>query len=149
MRAIVQRSRHSRVVVDNVEESHIDKGLMVLLGIKKGDRQRDADYMMDKIINLRIFEDEAGKMNRSLLDTGGSVLMVSQFTLFGDARKGRRPSFTEAEEPARAEALFDYCVDWLRGRGLNVGTGVFGADMLVAIENDGPVTILLDSQRNF
>ena len=149
MRAIVQRSRHSRVVVDNVEESHIDKGLMVLLGIKKGDRQRDADYMMDKIIKLRIFEDEAGKMNRSLLDTGGSVLMVSQFTLFGDARKGRRPSFTEAEEPARAEALFDYCVDWLRGRGLNVGTGVFGADMLVAIENDGPVTILLDSERNF
>ena len=137
------------MVVDNVEESHIDKGLMVLLGIKKGDRQRDADYMMDKIINLRIFEDEAGKMNRSLLDTGGSVLMVSQFTLFGDARKGRRPSFTEAEEPARAEALFDYCVDWLRGRGLNVGAGVFGADMLVAIENDGPVTILLDSQRNF
>lgn len=149
MRAIVQRSRHSRVVVDNVEESHIDKGLMVLLGIKKGDRQRDADYMMDKIIKLRIFEDEAGKMNRSLLDTGGSVLMVSQFTLFGDARKGRRPSFTEAEEPARAEALFDYCVDWLRGRGLNVVTGVFGADMLVAIENDGPVTILLDSERNF
>lgn len=149
MRAIVQRSRHSRVVVDNVEESHIDKGLMVLLGIKKGDRQRDADYMMDKIIKLRIFEDEAGKMNRSLLDTGGSVLMVSQFTLYGDARKGRRPSFTEAEEPVRAESLFDYCVDWLRGRGLNVVTGVFGADMLVAIENDGPVTILLDSERNF
>ena len=137
------------MVVDNVEESHIDKGLMVLLGIKKGDRQRDADYMMDKIIKLRIFEDEAGKMNRSLLDTGGSVLMVSQFTLFGDARKGRRPSFTEAEEPVRAESLFDYCVDWLRGRGLNVVTGVFGADMLVAIENDGPVTILLDSERNF
>ena len=149
MRAIVQRSRHSRVVVDQVEKSHIDKGLMVLLGIKKGDRASDADYLMDKIINLRIFEDEAGKMNRSLLEAGGSVLMVSQFTLYGDARKGRRPSFTNAEEPARAEALFDYCVDWLRGQGLNVGTGVFGADMLVAIENDGPVTILLDSEKNF
>jgi len=122
---------------------------MVLLGIKKGDRESDADYLMDKLINLRIFEDEAGKMNRSLLEAGGSVLMVSQFTLYGDARKGRRPSFTEAEEPARAEALFDYCVDWLRGRDLNVATGVFGADMLVAIENDGPVTILLDSDRNF
>lgn len=149
MRAIVQRSRHSQVIVDQTEISRIDQGLMVLLGIKKGDRESDADYLMDKLINLRIFEDEAGKMNRSLLEAGGSVLMVSQFTLYGDARKGRRPSFTEAEEPARAEALFDYCVDWLRGRDLNVATGVFGADMLVAIENDGPVTILLDSDRNF
>jgi len=149
VRAIVQRSRHSQVIVDQTEISRIDQGLMVLLGIKKGDRESDADYLMDKLINLRIFEDEAGKMNRSLLEAGGSVLMVSQFTLYGDARKGRRPSFTEAEEPARAEALFDYCVDWLRGRDLNVATGVFGADMLVAIENDGPVTILLDSDRNF
>jgi len=149
VRAIVQRSRYSRVIVDQIEISRIDQGLMVLLGIKKGDRESDAHYLMDKIINLRIFEDEAGKMNRSLLEAGGSILMVSQFTLYGDARKGRRPSFTEAEESARAEALFDYCVDWLRGRDLNVGTGVFGADMLVAIENDGPVTILLDSEKNF
>ncbi len=149
MRAIVQRSRHSRVIVDQTEIARIDQGLMVLLGIKKGDRESDADYLMDKIINLRIFEDEAGKMNRSLLEAGGSILMVSQFTLYGDARKGRRPGFTEAEEPARAEALFDYCVDWLRGQDLNVETGVFGADMLVAIENDGPVTILLDSEKNF
>lgn len=137
------------MVIDHVEKSHIDKGLMVLLGIKKGDRQTDADYLMDKIINLRIFEDEAGKMNRSLLEAGGSVMMVSQFTLYGDARKGRRPSFIEAEEPARAKDLFDYCVESLRSRGLNVATGVFGADMLVAIENDGPVTILLDSEKNF
>jgi len=149
VRAMVQRSRHSRVIVDQIEISRIDKGLMVLLGIKKGDRESDADYLMDKIVNLRIFEDEAGKMNRSLLEAGGSILIVSQFTLYGDARKGRRPSFTKAEEPARAEALFDYCVDWLRSRDLKVGTGVFGADMLVAIENDGPVTILLDSGKKF
>lgn len=136
-------------MVDQSEISHIDKGLMVLLGIKKGDQESDADYLMDKIINLRIFEDGAGKMNRSLLEAGGAVLMVSQFTLYGDARKGRRPSFTEAEEPLKAEALCVYCTDYLRDRGIDVATGVFRADMLVTIENDGPVTILLDSERNF
>lgn len=149
MRAVVQRSKHSRVIVDHLEKSSIQAGLLVLLGIKKGDRQNDADYMMEKIINLRIFEDEAGKMNRSLKDTGGSILMVSQFTLLGDARNGRRPSFTDAEEPAKAESLFDYSVAYLRAKGVQVMTGVFGADMLVSIENEGPVTILLDSEKKF
>ncbi len=149
MRAVVQRSKHSRVVVDQVEKSSIQAGLLVLLGIKRGDRQNDADYMMEKIINLRIFEDEAGKMNRSLRDTGGSVLMVSQFTLLGDVRNGRRPSFTDAEEPEKAESLFDYSVGYLRAKGVPVMTGIFGADMLVSIENEGPVTILLDSEKKF
>jgi len=149
VRAVVQRSQQSRVTVNRVETASIQNGLVVLLGIKKGDQQGDADYLMDKITNLRIFEDEAGKMNLSIRDSGGSVLMVSQFTLCGDARKGRRPSFTDAEEPDRAQALFEYAVECLRQRGLTVYTGVFGADMLVSIANDGPVTILLDSERNF
>ncbi|MDD4775999.1 MAG: D-aminoacyl-tRNA deacylase, partial [Syntrophomonas sp.] len=107
VRAVVQRSQQSRVTVNRVETASIQNGLVVLLGIKKGDQQGDADYLMDKITNLRIFEDEAGKMNLSIRDSGGSVLMVSQFTLCGDARKGRRPSFTDAEEPDRAQALFE------------------------------------------
>lgn len=149
MRAVVQRCKQSRVTVDDQEISHIKAGLMVLLGIKKGDQQRDGRYLMDKIINLRIFEDEEGKMNRSLLDIGGAILMVSQFTLYGDARKGRRPSFSDAEDPSKAEFLFNLCLEYLQSSGLQVQAGVFGADMSVCIENDGPVTILLDSERVF
>jgi D-tyrosyl-tRNA(Tyr) deacylase len=149
LRAVVQRTTVSRVLVNNQEIARIDKGLMVLLGIKKGDSSKDADYLMDKIINLRIFPDENDKMNLSLLDSGGEVLLVSQFTLCGDARKGRRPSFSEAELPDAALPLFEYCVTLLRQDGVKVQTGEFGADMIVEISNDGPCTILLDSARQF
>ncbi len=149
MRAVVQRSKESRVMIGGLEVARIKAGLMVLLGIGKGDQQADGLYLMDKMINLRIFEDDEGKMNRSLLEAGGEILMVSQFTLYGDARKGRRPSFSGAEEPHKAEPLFDFCMEYLRSKGLEVQTGVFGADMQVYIENEGPVTILLDSQKTF
>lgn len=149
MRAVIQRTKNSRVLVDGREKARINQGLMVLLGIKRGDNINDSEYMMDKIINLRIFEDENGKMNRSLLDTKGEILMVSQFTLYGDVRKGRRPSFTGAEIPDNARPLFDYGIKWLQEKGIKVETGVFGADMQVDIENDGPCTILLDSERLF
>lgn len=149
MRAVVQRTLHSSVVVDQKEKAGIEKGLLVLLAVKKGDTCADGKYIMDKIMNLRIFEDENGKMNRSLLEEGGDLLMVSQFTLYGDARKGRRPSFSEAEEPEAAQALFNDCVEWARKSGIRVDTGVFGADMKVHIVNDGPVTILLDSEKTF
>ncbi len=149
MRAVVQRTKGSRVLVNNQEIARINKGLMVLLGIKKGDSTSDADYLMDKIINLRIFPDENDKMNLSLLNIGGEVLLVSQFTLYGDARKGRRPSFTEAELPDAALPLFEYCTAQLQQAGVNVQTGEFGADMIVEISNDGPCTILLDSVRQF
>lgn len=149
MRAVVQRTKHSRVSVNGVEKAHINEGLMVLLGIKRGDNPVAGEYLMDKLMNLRIFEDENGKMNRSVRDTKGEILMVSQFTLYGDARQGRRPSFTAAELPNNAQTLFDYCVEYIRAKGINIETGVFGANMQVNIENDGPCTILLDSERLF
>lgn len=149
MRAVVQRTTGSRVLVNNQEIARINKGLMVLLGIRKGDSAKDADYLMDKIMNLRIFPDENDKMNLSLLDIKGEVLLVSQFTLCGDARKGRRPSFSEAELPDAALPLFEYCTTNLQQAGVNVQTGEFGADMIVEISNDGPCTILLDSARQF
>lgn len=149
MRAVVQRSMASSVVVDGQEIGRISHGLVVLLGISQGDTSKEAHYMMDKIINLRIFTDEEGKMNRSLLESGGEILLVSQFTLYGDARKGRRPSFIEAELPEKALPLFNYCVEYLKSQGVEVATGEFGADMLLTIQNDGPVTILLDSDKNF
>lgn len=137
------------VTVEGEVKGEIYKGLTVLLGIKKGDNEKDAEYMVDKIVNLRIFEDDEGKMNRSLLDVKGEILLVSQFTLYGDIRKGRRPSFTEAELPEKAQELFDYCVKSLRDMGIKVETGVFAAHMQVNIGNDGPCTILLDSERVF
>lgn len=149
MRAVVQRSAHSRVTIDGQVKGAIGPGLMVLLGLKTGDTRTDADYMMDKIANLRIFPDKDGKMNLSVQDIAGEVLLVSQFTLYGDARKGRRPSFTEACHPEEAESLFDYCVKNLRGKGIKVETGRFGAEMSVEINNDGPCTILLDSNKVF
>lgn len=149
MRAVVQKSQGSSIVVDHKEIASIQQGLLVLLAVKKGDTRADGEYIVDKIINLRIFEDENGKMNRSLLEEGGDLLMVSQFTLYGDARKGRRPSFSEAEDPEAARMLFDYCVEWGRKRGVSVETGVFGAHMQVNITNDGPCTILLDSGKSF
>ena len=149
MRAVVQRTTGSWVLVNNQEIARINRGLMVLLGIGKGDSSRDADYLMDKIINLRIFPDENDKMNLSLLDISGEILLVSQFTLYGDTRKGRRPSFSEAELPDAALPLFEYCTAQLQQAGVNVQTGEFGADMIVKINNDGPCTILLDSARQF
>lgn len=149
MRAVIQRTNYSQVTVDGIEKGKINKGLMVLVGIKKGDNEKDGNYLMDKIVNLRIFEDEEGKMNRSLLDMGGEILLVSQFTLYGDARKGRRPSFSDAELPEAALPLFNFCTDYLKNIGIHVETGEFGADMQVHIENDGPCTILLDSEKQF
>ncbi|MGI5920150.1 MAG: D-aminoacyl-tRNA deacylase [Syntrophomonadaceae bacterium] len=149
MRAVVQRTNFSRVVVNDKETGNIKKGLMVLLGIKKGDNEADARYMMDKIVNLRIFEDQEGKMNRSLFDVQGEIMLVSQFTLYGDVRKGRRPSFSEAELPDLALPLFNYCLNYLKEMGIKVQTGVFGAEMQVEINNDGPCTLLIDSEKLF
>lgn len=149
MRAVVQRSLASAVAVEGREIGRIEHGLVVLLGISRGDTVKEAQYIMDKIVNIRIFHDEEGKMNRSLLEAGGEILLVSQFTLYGDARKGRRPSFIEAELPDKALLLFNYCLEYVKSQGIEVATGEFGADMQVTIRNDGPVTILLDSEKKF
>jgi D-tyrosyl-tRNA(Tyr) deacylase len=149
MRAVVQKCLHSSVVVDNLETARIGPGLMVLLAVKKGDSRKDAEYIMEKIIHLRIFDDEQGKMNLSLLDTAGEMLLVSQFTLCGDARKGRRPSFSEAEDPEIAKALLAYCVELGKAKNIRIETGVFAAHMQVNLCNDGPCTILLDSEKTF
>lgn len=150
MRAVVQRVTRARVVAFERVTGAIERGLVVLLGAGGGDGDTDLEYMIDKVTNLRIFADGAGKMNRSVLDVGGGVLAVSQFTLYGDARKGRRPAFTHALEPGAAEALYDRFIAGLRATGVaRVETGVFRADMAVELVNDGPVTILLDSARQF
>jgi len=150
MRAVVQRVSRAEVRVSGEVVGRIGPGLLVLLGAGQGDGPAQVDQMVDKIVNLRIFEDDAGKMNRSLLDVGGGLLAVSQFTLYGDARKGRRPSFVDALEPAAAEALYLQFVDKARAAGVTpVETGRFGAMMQVELVNDGPVTILLDSERTF
>lgn len=145
MRAVVQRVLESEVRVDNAVKGRIGQGLLVLLGVGHGDGPADADYLADKIVHLRIFEDDRGKMNRSLLEVGGAVLAVSQFTLLGDCRKGRRPSFVRAAAPETAEKLIDYTVEKMRALGAAVETGVFGAMMRVSLVNDGPVTLVLDS----
>lgn len=150
MRAVVQRVSRASVEVDGRRVGAIATGLLVLLGAGAGDGAPDVAYMVDKVANLRIFPDEAGKMNRSVLEVGGGVLAVSQFTLYGDARKGRRPAFTGALEPAAADALYRAFVDGLRAAGVaEVATGVFGAMMEVELVNSGPVTILLDSGKAF
>ncbi|MFL6214015.1 MAG: D-aminoacyl-tRNA deacylase [Blastocatellia bacterium] len=149
MRAVVQRVTSAKVEVDQQTVGEIDAGLLVLLGVAREDEQADADYLADKIVNLRIFRDEAGKMNGSLADTGGAMLVVSQFTLYGDARKGRRPSYTDAAEPQKANALYEYFVSRVRAQGIQVQTGIFQAMMQVHLVNDGPVTILLDSRKKF
>ena len=150
MRAVVQRCRHGRVTVGGEVVGAIDHGLVVLVGAGKGDGPADAAYLVDKIVGLRIFSDDDGKMNRSVVDVGGGVLLISQFTLFGDARKGRRPAFIDALEPGPAEALYQEVVAGVRAAGVvRVATGVFRADMLVELANDGPVTILLDSRKQF
>ena len=139
----------ARVLVDGDAVGAIGSGLMVLLGVGVGDQEADAEYLADKTANLRIFEDGEGKMNLSILETGGELLVVSQFTLYGDCRKGRRPGFTAAAAPDEADRLYLRFVEHLRGLGLKVETGTFRAQMMVEIFNEGPVTMLLDSQRQF
>jgi D-aminoacyl-tRNA deacylase len=150
MRAVVQRVTRASVTVADRVTGAIDHGLLVFLGAGAGDGANDLGYMVDKITHLRIFADDAGKMNRSVLDVGGGVLVVSQFTLYGDARQGRRPAFTGALEPVAARALYEQGLDALRAAGVaRVEAGEFGADMKVDLANDGPVTILLDSRKLF
>ena len=149
MRLVVQRVSEARVTVGDEETGAIGAGLLVLLGVGRDDGDAEVAWAVDKIAGLRIFEDDAGKMNRSVTDTGGAVLVVSQFTLYGDVRKGRRPSFIAAGDPAEADARYQAVCAGLRGRGLTVATGRFQAHMAVASVNDGPVTLLLDSARTF
>jgi D-tyrosyl-tRNA(Tyr) deacylase len=149
VRAVFQRVARAKVSVGAETVGEIGPGACVLVGVGKDDGDADADTLADKVIGLRVFEDDDGKMNRSLGEAGGSVLAVSQFTLFGDARKGRRPSFTEAMEPERANQLFERFCAACRRSGTRVETGRFRADMLVQIDNDGPVTILLDTKKTF
>ncbi|MBO5240179.1 MAG: D-tyrosyl-tRNA(Tyr) deacylase [Clostridia bacterium] len=144
MKAVVQRVGKTSLKVDGELISEIPFGVTVFLGIKVGDEKEQADYLMRKISNLRIFEDENGKMNLSVKDVGGEVLLVSQFTLYGDASHGNRPSFTLAERPEKAEPLYEYAVSALQKQGVTVKKGVFGADMKIEQLNDGPVTILLE-----
>ena len=145
MRALLQRVSYANVSVDGRIVGQIDRGFCVLLGVTHSDGQTEADWLADKIAGIRLFEDDAGKMNLSLSDVGGAMLVVSQFTLYGDARKGRRPSFIDAARPEQAERLVDYFVERLRRvHRLTVATGIFGAMMKVEIHNDGPVTLMLE-----
>jgi len=145
MRAVVQRVKESHVAIDGEVVARIGPGLLVLLGVATGDTVKNADYLADKISHLRIFEDDQEKMNRSLLDTGGDMLVVSQFTLMGDCRKGRRPSFIKAARPEEADPLYEFFVQRVREKGVYVETGRFRAMMAVSLINDGPVTIILES----
>lgn len=149
MRAVIQRVERASVSVEEEIKGQIGAGFLVLIGVEEGDGDADFRYIAEKVPNLRVFEDEQGKMNRSLLDVGGELLAVSQFTLLGDARGGRRPSFITAARSETADPMYERLVaDW-RARGIRVETGVFGAHMKVSLVNDGPVTILLDSRRRF
>lgn len=149
MRAVVQRVTRASVQVEGETIGAIEHGLLVLLGVDQEDTESDADYLADKIVGLRIFEDAHGKMNLSVFDTGGAMLAVSQFTLFGDARRGKRPSFDAAARPERAIELYDYFVSRVRAAGVRCETGKFRAMMDVELVNAGPVTILLDSKKTF
>lgn len=149
MRAVIQRVSEASVEISNEVVGEIGAGLLVLLGVARDDTRDDADYLAEKITNLRIFADDEGKMNRSLLETGGAMLVVSQFTLYGDVRRGRRPSYCDAAEPAKANELYEYFVERVRSFGVTVETGVFQAMMKVSLTNEGPVTILLDSRKAF
>jgi D-tyrosyl-tRNA(Tyr) deacylase len=149
MRAVIQRVSEASVEISNEVVGAIGAGLLVLLAVARDDIPDDADYLAEKIINLRIFTDDDGKMNRSLLETGGAMLVVSQFTLYGDVRRGRRPSYSDAAEPEKANALYEYFIERVRSLGVRVETGVFQATMKVSLVNDGPVTILIDSRKLF
>ena len=149
MRAVVQRVADASVTVGGVTVGAIGPGLVTLVGVKRTDTEADAQYIAEKTANLRVFDDVQGRMNRSLLDTGGSILVVSQFTLLGDVRRGRRPNYMEAAAPELAEALYLRVCQLLREQSISVATGQFGAEMVVQMTGDGPVTILLDSERQF
>jgi D-tyrosyl-tRNA(Tyr) deacylase len=149
MRAVIQRVVQAKVEVDGQQAGKIDKGLLVYLSVGKGDSEKDAEFMAEKLVNLRIFADEAGKMNRNVLDVGGSILLVSNFTLHGDCRKGRRPGFDAASEPQLAQQLYEKTLELIARQGVAVEKGVFGEYMHVSSINDGPVTFLLDSSRLF
>jgi D-tyrosyl-tRNA(Tyr) deacylase len=149
MRAVVQRVLEAQVKVDGSIVGQIGKGLLVYLSVGKGDTEKDAEFMAEKLVNLRIFGDDAGKMNRSIQDVGGGILLVSNFTLYGDCRKGRRPGFDAAGEPGLAAQLYEKAADLIGRQGITVAKGVFGAHMHVSSVNDGPVTFLLDSSRLF
>jgi len=146
MRAVVQRVSESSVTVQGEVVGKIGSGVMLLLGVSREDTESDADHLAQKIVNLRIFGDEAGRMNRSLLEAGGPMLVISQFTLYGDCRKGRRPSFIQAADPDKGNALYEYFVTRVREKGVTVATGRFGAMMAVSLINDGPVTLILESR---
>ena len=145
MRACVQRVSHAHVVVDGATVGRIENGLAVLLGVARDDTQQDLNWLVSKLVGLRIFADDDGKMNRSIVDIGGAMLVVSQFTLLGDCRKGRRPSFVAAAAPEKAERMYAEFVQAVAGQGVEVATGVFRADMAVHLVNDGPVTLVVDS----
>ncbi|MDH4223120.1 MAG: D-aminoacyl-tRNA deacylase [candidate division Zixibacteria bacterium] len=147
MRVVLQRVREGEVEVEGKVVGKINNGLVLLVGATSGDSEKEVCYLADKCVNLRIFEDAQGKMNLSALETGAEILIISQFTLYGDTRKGRRPSFTDALEPEKAEKLYLRFVDYLREKNLKVEQGIFGAKMLVKIFNDGPVTFILDSKE--
>ncbi len=147
MRAVVQRVKRASVSAGGAAVGSISGGLLIFLGVQDGDTAEDLDYIITKIIHLRIFEDSSGKMNQSVLSLGGDVLVVSQFTLLGDCRKGRRPSFTAAARPDHARMLYHDCITALRAYGINVAAGAFQEMMEVALVNDGPVTLLLDSKK--
>lgn len=149
MRAVVQLARRARVEVDGEVTGAIERGLVVFVGVARGDTEADLVYTVNKVAGLRVFPDEAGRMARALADVGGSLLVVSQFTLFGDVRRGLRPGFDEAMEPVAAERMVARFVELSRARGVTVATGRFRADMTVFVENDGPVTILVDSRKVF
>ncbi|NLU53068.1 MAG: D-tyrosyl-tRNA(Tyr) deacylase [Clostridiaceae bacterium] len=150
MRAVVQRVKRAEVRVNNEITGKIDKGILVLLGVGQDDTNKDLEYMAEKIVNLRIFEDQEGKMNLSVLDVNGGILVVSQFTLYGDCRKGKRPSYSTAARPEMAEKLYNEFVDYIKSKyDIKVETGVFQAMMDVDFINEGPVTLLIDSQKTF
>lgn len=148
MRAVLQRVTEAKVEVEGKIVAAIGPGLLVLLGVGKPDTAADAELLADKIVHLRVFQDDAGKMNRSLVETGGSLLVVSQFTLYGDCRKGRRPSFDAAAPPEQARVLYEHFVECARSSGTKVETGVFQAAMAVSLTNDGPVTLIVESPRS-
>ncbi len=149
MRAVVQRVNKAKVIVDNETVSQIGKGLLILIGACENDTQADIKYIINKTVNLRVFADENANMNLSVKDVGGEILAVSQFTLCGDCRKGRRPSFSDAMKPDKAKELFDKLLQEYKQRGFDVKTGVFGAMMDVELVNSGPVTLLIDSEKKF
>jgi len=147
MIAVIQRAKEAAVKVDNQIVGQIKQGIVTLLGVEQTDTQKDAEYLVEKIIHLRIFEDEQNKMNRSLIDIQGQMLIVSQFTLLGDCRKGRRPSFSDAAAPEKANELYEYFVSQIKAKNIHTETGIFAAMMDVSLINDGPVTFIVQSKR--